>query len=431
MIVCIKNLLIFFLFSFSSFLSFFKLQNSRVPYNIDEVSWFFHTAFFDELFLKHNLDKKLWLSFESFDHPQLSKYIFGAYLFSKNKEYMHDRDKLLAQYGRWDFYRILGHSSKAILHSPFYTPINIMREINLAVTFLTLIVLFLLCKILTQNIFISVIFVFSLASNSLFTRNMLTAYPDAHYMFFILLALFSYIKYIRSQRKLYLYLFAVFSGLSLTAKFTGAVILVAYVLYLLFRLSRPIRKKMYELGNMLKEFLVVISIAAVIWTATNPAIVYAPVNSSILYFSSRIEKLELFSHLFQDVGLINIRDRIYATYCISFSADCHGYSKGFDGRLFANPFLNILFASFRVLYLIQLLKGGRKSGAIFLMILLIIVFIGSTVFIPLKWARYYLPLVVFLRLLEFMGINYVVNFMIKRYGLKIKQLVSMKMKNSI
>ena len=74
-------ILIFIFFIFI----FFKLQKSHVSYNFDEVSWFFHAVFFDELFLKHNFDKKFWLSFESFDHPQLSKYILAYIFFPKIK----------------------------------------------------------------------------------------------------------------------------------------------------------------------------------------------------------------------------------------------------------------------------------------------------------------------------------------------------------
>ena len=409
-------ILIFIFFIFI----FFKLQKSNVPYHVDEVSWFFHTVFFDELFLKHNFDKKFWLSYESFDHPQLSKYIFGAYLFSKDKGYAYDRDMLQATYGRWRFYSIL--HSDTIPKSPFYTPINTMREINLVITFLTLVILFLLSKILINNIFIPLFFVFFLTSNSLFTRNMLTATPDAHYIFFIILAIFSYIQYIRSRRKSYIYLFALFSGLSITAKLTGSLIIIVYVLYLIHRLFR---KKKHELGLLLKEFLVVISIIAVVWTVANPTIFYSPVKSSIFYFSERIRTLESFSR-FKDKGLITFKERVHATYCISLVRKCHGYPTG---SLFANPFLNILFVFFGILYLIQLMKGKKRLEGIFITLLLIVVIIGSTVFIPLKWNRYYLPLTIFLILLEFMGINYIVNFVIKRLSLKIKHLLPSKIDN--
>lgn len=417
---CIYFLFILIFFAFI----FFKLQKSHVNYNIDEVSWFFHTAFFDELFLKTNFDKNLWLSFESFDHPQLSKYIFGAYLFSKDKEYGYERDKLQAQYGRWDFYGIIGVSdSKAILNSPFSDHLNKMREVNLVTAFLSLVVLFLLCKILTQNTIISLLFCYSLAGNSLFIYSMKIATPDSHYIFFLLLALFSYMQYISTKRKLYLYLFGLFSGFSVAAKLTGAVMLIVYILYLTYRLFI---KNKHKLAILLKEFLIVGSIVAIVWTITNPAIFYSPISSSIFYFSSRIEKLNSFSHLFPDVGLTSIQDRIYSAYCISLSRNCHGYSKDFDGQLFTSPFLNIPLALFGILYVIQLMKDRRKSEAIFLTILLIIVIIGTAVLVPLKWNRYYLPLTIFLMFLEFMGISYVVNFVIKRYGLKIKQLLSLK-----
>ncbi len=53
-------------------ISLISLSRAKtVPLERDEISWYFHTKFFDEAYLKKDLTSSLWYGYESFDHPPI------------------------------------------------------------------------------------------------------------------------------------------------------------------------------------------------------------------------------------------------------------------------------------------------------------------------------------------------------------------------
>ncbi len=379
----------------------FIYQSPRVATHTDEISWFFHTVFFDELFVKHNLDRSLWTSFEAFDHPVLSKYIFGSYLYMRQPSYGIERQLLLEKYGRWKFYTKI--QPEEIPRTQFFPYVLEMREVNLAITIAVFIGLFVLYYVMSRQVLYSSLFTIVLGTNILFVSTLLRATTDSHYIFFLIWALVTYMVYLKTKEKKYLYGFAILASLSMSAKLIGAIVLVSYVSYGITQLY--IKKSLL----VLKEIFLVLVIFIITWIILNPTLYFSPVKNSITYFAFRNEQFTEQQTRETDEALLTVDKKIKWTYCTLFPPCERSYFFG----LFAVPTILANSALFILGFIYLLKQTGKKvqkSVKFFFLLFFLVSGVVLISVVPLNWYRYILPLVITTTLLKCLGLQWAVDW---------------------
>ena len=371
-------------------------SSKNIAYHTDEVSWFFHTDFFNQLFLERNLDKSFWESYESFDHPPLSKYIFGAYLYLKEKEVFIARDSLEDKYGRWMFYFKLDNKQ---LEENFSRYLNYMREANMIFTVASLVFVFLILYKLSKSLLISLALPLVLSVNNLFTTTMLRATSDAHYVAFMLVSIFLYLAYLKEKKLLHLVLFALFAGLSVSSKLTGALV---YISYLLSEAYFFVTEK--EVKENIKRLFFVFVIWFFVWWVQNPSIYLSPIANTIAYPKFRYEQSIRLQKAFPEVALINTKQRLKALGCTFLGLTC--VETYYNGRL-TNWLVINLAALIAGIYFLALNIKRPKNKNIFIYFFLFALSVVGIVggYLPLNSDRYYLPILIVIFTLQFMGIG--------------------------
>lgn len=342
---------------------FFLINESRrTPYNRDEISWFFHTKFFEELFLKKNFHPSIWESYEGYDHPQLSKYIFGGYLFLRSPAVFDQRDQLEKEYGRWQFY--FDPRLTDISVSPFRIFIDLMRDVNVIITWLTIGLLILLLHQLTVPFLLGGLLILVLVHNQLFLESMLRAISDSHMIFFFVLSIVCYNQYIQSSRRNWLIAFAVSLGLSISSKLTGALLIIPFALYELF------------IKRSFRSFGVAVVISFTMWFIVNPTLYTSPIGSTVEFFAFRIRQSVILQEFFPQVALTSVGSRVSAVI----------------GAIFQWGVVSILLPGIGLVTLIKrMIQRDFVSG--FVTAVVLVTAISISLYIPLNSDRYFLPLI--------------------------------------
>lgn len=403
-----KTWVVILVCSISVFLGIVFVQKSyRVTYHLDEISWFFHTEFFDELFIHRSLDEKVWTSFESFDHPHLSQYIYGAYLSMFEPSYGLKRDELLIKYGRWGFYDL--HNADIIPRTEFHHYVTKLRELNVVITIASLLSIYILFHQVSKNILFSLLPVGILVYNLVFVVSMVRVTSDAHYLFFLVCALMSYVQYIHTEKKRYLYGFAILAGLSMSAKLTGLMLIIGFIYYCFFRMFAK------KSVNDIKEAGIVIGLFFLVWIAVNPTLYFSPVRNSFIYFTHRGHIMDMHQKKFPEDALMTMPDKIAVSYCTLFAPQCNTTDVG--GYTFPNLWINttLLLAGI-VKSFILYSKGDKKkrSTILFLASIFSAISIITIVILPLNWDRYFLPLVVITTFIQSLGCLLLFNWITSR-----------------
>jgi dolichyl-phosphate-mannose--protein O-mannosyl transferase len=170
-----------------------------VPFERDEISWYFHTEFFSKAFIEKDMSSELWLGYESFDHPQVSKYLYGAFLYMFDPQYMTVRDDLERTYGRWEFYTGI-ESDPAIVSTEFPPIISRLRQLNVFLTLAIVLEIFLLGWILTRSYLAAIMVSTLLATNELFISAVTVGTSESHALFFSLMALILYFTSLKTKK---------------------------------------------------------------------------------------------------------------------------------------------------------------------------------------------------------------------------------------
>lgn len=351
-----------------------------VPYHSDEISWFFHIQFYEKLFLQRDLDQKFWQSYESYDHPQLSKYFFGAYLYAWDRKIFEKRDRLERTYGRWQFY--FDPRLSTIQTSEFSPHILRMRQLNVAFTIGTLVLIFLLCQGIIKSMWVSLTVCVLLVFNPLFINTMLRATSDAQMVFFVLASL------------LWLPSTPILSGLvigaAMATKLTGIIALYTATITYIF---------LYKWKQLI--FLVIATCS--VWYLSNPTLFLSPFAGSGQYISFRLYQSDILKAHFPEVALPTISSKINATFCELFSSTCNK----FNGVLTPITFLNILITILGI-YVVY-----RKSKKMFIFIC--VVYGLNTFILPLYSDRYFILPSVVTYILSALGIAAIKNIVHYKY----------------
>lgn len=362
----------------------------------DEISWFYHIQFFEQLFIKRDVHAFIWQSYESYDHPQLSKYIFGAYVWHKDAHIFQTRDALEKTWGRWQFY--FNPKTEYAIGHIFAPYLYWMREVNALFVLATLILLGLLMYVLTHNVFVSMSLSLVLSLNNFFMENMIRATPDAQHIFFMFASFLLYIWFRRRRKAYMLIASSVCAGLAVSAKLTG--ILIVYTL-----VSCEVVLYLYRenIWNVIRNVLCIIGISFLIWDVLNPALYKNPIQNSVRYFSFRNEQSVRLQKAFPSVALETEPSKIYASFCTVLATNCG--TNFFDGALFTYGWINALFSIGGVFWLLRLRASEfiQEMNRIVLLFVAVMIIVTMVV-LPLNSDRYYIEMQISVWLLEWLGI---------------------------
>jgi len=371
-------------------LIFFSLRcaflSPRIEFNPDEISWFFHTEFFNQL-LKRDIDREFWTSYESYDHPQLSKYIFGGYLFLSDREFFEKRDLLERKWGRWDFYFNPGLGD--IKTSEFAPYILRMREINIVFTVGSLMVLYVITLAISGNIFVAVLLPVLLSFNILFHTTMLRATSDAQMVFFVLLSLYGICRNFTAKKLSGLVLSGISIGCAVSAKLTGLITVPVFMIYG-FVLVNTHKITVFE---VLRRIVVVFSVIGFVWYILNPALYGNYIGGTKEYIDFRNRQSMRLERYFTDEALVSVQSRIYGTFCAVASPACTKH----PGAMTANVYINIVLACIGLAAYVKKIRNKYDLWPVFLFILVILTV--NTAYLPLDSDRYYLLPVIAMYLL--------------------------------
>lgn len=311
---------------------------TKIPYERDEISWYFHTKFFDEAFIKKNISSPLWYGYESFDHPQVSKYIYGAYLYAQNHDYFQLRDSLEAKYGRWAFYTNIT-SDEAITQTEFVPILHNLRTINLMTLPVIVILIYALFFQLSSSTIFSLAIVAILSTHPLFIYSTAIVTSDNHFLLFGLLAMYLYVRSIKSKHVFWIVSAAVASALATGSKLTGVFIAASIPLHESLRVAFA----HIPLTVYFKRIGVFVTTLLLYWIFINPALYLRPLQGTWKYFSFRSFQSANIAYHVPTSALTTFKDKSDALVCTLFLHSCR--DRFVNGSLTQVGILNIgLFA---------------------------------------------------------------------------------------
>lgn len=379
---------------------------SAVGYERDEISWYFHTEFFDEAFVHKKTGSPLWYGYESFDHPPISKYIYGAYLYTRNAGYGTTRDMLERTYGRWDFYENI-ERDEDISGTRFAPIIRTMRSLNAVLAVAILLEVFILGYLVFGSVWYSWLLCAALGYNSLFYRTLPVVTSDNHLLFFSLFSVICYVRSLKSGNLLWIIGSAVASALAVGTKLTGVFLFFGIVTTEIIRWA-GVSKPVVSIPRRLALFIVV---SLGVWLLSNPALYRSPVYGTWRYFSFRnFQSANIADHV-PDVALRTVGERANAIVCTLVLRSCRSHS--IDGSVTPVNFINGMLLILSIVGVWQAVKKKRTDILLLLMIGYYTVF-GFLAFLSNYGVRYFVPLQVIFFLLQIFGLQVTVQAALAR-----------------
>lgn len=372
------------------------------PLHNDEISWFFHTEFFEELFIKKDIRSAMWQSYESYDHPQLSKYIYGAYVAWKYPKVFDVRRQLEGRWGRWNFYFL--PDVEAIKTEYFAPYIYGMRQINIiSIAGIIFAVCFIL-RMMTINMFVVFLGAILFVTNELFMGTTIRATSDGHMVLFQTVAFGVYLAYLKYGNRKFLLLAALATALSISAKLTG--VLGIYAIMFSEFIHAVISSTYVKIGMQNIGLMGVIIFF--VWCSMNPAVYTNPVKNSVVYFTFRSEQSVRLQNAFPDVALSNYREKIWAAYCAVLNPDCDQYRR--KGYMFPSVVINVSLFLTGCFWFLAHRKDRKNRWINISFIIYAVLTIGIiTLLLPFNSDRYFLPIQISVWMVQMVGISAIIK----------------------
>jgi hypothetical protein len=393
------HILIIILFTLYAGFTILNTQKTVTPLT-DEISWFFHTEFFEHTFILRDYNQQFWQSYESYDYPQVSKYIFGGYLYLHQRNIFQIRNRLVNTWGRWQFY--FDPRLRNIRNTEFYPYIMTMREVNSFFTLLALLCIYGITLMLTGSCWCPLASGLLLLANRTFMEVMLRATPEGHFMAFMFLAVLLYMIFERTKKIYWLICCSLLAGLAVSSKLTA--IIFPYTV-LIFEISRMIMNNKIQ-KTAIKILIIFSGITIYIWFISNPAVYPNPILNSWKFIDFRI-KQEIRNQMFSSDALYSLPQRVQAVYCSVLSTRC-GY-KFPQGYLFPITIVNLIFFLTGIFYLCRDSFINRKSYRVFFVIFIILTVTAITFYLPTNTVQYYVPVMVIVYMISVIGIWYILS----------------------
>lgn len=376
-----------------------------LPYESDEISWFYHTKFYD-LLTQGKIFEPYWHSLDAYDHPPLSKYVYGLYLRLHFGDYAAIRENLKTMYGEWSSVDIAG-TDMPHTFGPF---IITMRSLTALITVFCILLLSGLTLILTGNIFVAVIHALLLVHNGVFMTTMIRAVSDSHYIFLLTVSFMLFGMYCINRKYKILGVSAILGALSMSSKLTGVLYFLIVPAYLCIEamLHRIQTKQLYmSLG-------IVIFSGTVTWFIVNPTLYPSPVYNSYWYFVMRqsIMDFQKFQeHNIPDV-LRTIPQRSLALTCTLFNFA--STKKCGNLNLTQFPLINYAFTVAGFISLTKQALRKKKNQMRFFLFLLAGTVITVVSQLTFNWTRYFLPVFILFSVLFHIGLANLLRLMSNR-----------------
>lgn len=362
------------------FCFFLSGKSDTLSVSEDEISWFFHTEYFD-LLRTGRFDDPAWQSYEAYDHPPLAKYAFGLWVYLADTSVPDTRAALREQIGRWEFYGNTAFTPERYPELIRY--VRLLRTLQVVLAGTTLVIFAVIGYICSRRLWVLLTLPWLMVLNPLFPETMLRVTPDA---LLLLLAGAGTVWYISLPAYRYRRIvgFGVLMGLAVSTKLTAVSMIAGYLTYQILRpffQGAPIRRVMVDIS----VFLACVSL---IWLISNPTVT-DNWRLSARYLEFRQDQTVRLQEAYPKYALTSVPQRVQAVVC-TFLLSCRGDYP--NGRLFLPPVVVALLMGCGGLLCVRRVLGGEKSADWFIACLGSQVTVFTLAYLPLAFDRYFLPL---------------------------------------
>lgn len=367
-------------------LSIFIQRSNSLPYENDEVSWFFHTQYFDLAFLHRDFSHPSWFTYEAYDHPPLVKYIFGFVLWSYDKEFSVYRQFIESQITRWDYYDDQSFDVSSYPQLEKY--ISVLRAYQIGLAVAGVVLFYVIVLFFSRNIFLSLIGALLLVRNPLFQASMLRAVPDGTMIVFLFAFILSAVLFLRTNEWKYMVVAGLFLGAAISSKLSAIALIAGIIVFLVLKFVYTDKfvfvKYRYFIGLLLT--------ALFFWYITNPTVYAHALKNSYTFIAFRVEQTKKIQDAFPQHAITQHAERIRITFCVLLY-DCNTDNVP-NGRLLGDQISNIIVLLLGMLYGgLKILRKNRELTQVFLLSISSQVLLYTVVYLPLIYDRYFLPLI--------------------------------------
>lgn len=376
----------------------FPLRNqaAALPHDVDEIAWFYHTVFYDHL-IQGNINDPAWQSLEAYDHPPLSKYLYGGYLQLVSPGFARDRNALRAEFGSW----YDGHLDLFPMDSPvFTTHVDHMRRLNIGFSVAAIAAVAILVWFMTKSLLLSLGLTLWLGSLPTFTAIMIRAVSDAHYLFFLAAAFAVFVLYLSKRRLAFLGISVILGALSFSSKLFGGMYFIIIPVFLI--LETFLGK--IDLKHRVLTLIAMYVLGAGVWFILNPTLYPRPIHNSLWYMDMRssIVSYQMNEpHNMPDI-LPTAVDRLNLLGCTFFRYKPN--SSCTNWNMFPLWPLNVLIFMAGLYELVRRVVIKRNSTALFFLTYLVVLILLTEWKLQFAWTRYLLPHLIIFSLIQCLGL---------------------------
>lgn len=407
----IFRLVILFGLLFFLSLQFFK-QSTIIDFHGDEFI-FTQRAKFADWYASGSFFREEWRTFESYDVPKFAELFYGFVLraysndsavnYLVRKKLIH-KDSLFTDIKNEELFSTCCTFHDLPKSVRDKTEVIIfLRHVVILVFVIPLLIFIFLIGYEAGGFSFGFISTLLVGTNSLFIYTMPKAMGDAQLWFFSFLFLlltiyFSrfYTNNITNKRStkfslcvvLFLTILGLCGGLAIASKLNGILVLLFLIGYYLYQVFL----KQIDLLIGIFHVLFVTLIAYCTFFVLNPFLWSNPISNTIFMAKHRENTFELQQGYFPSDRLTSFTERLGAVFTFTFSAESEYIFFKFDvlhDQKYLFPLdLVLVISSFVLLY-----ANRKKHSEAFkiVMIFMSVIVVITTIFIPMKWERYFLP----------------------------------------
>ena len=366
------------------------------PVHIDETDWILDTHFYEKTFLnKSPSDPMIWTTVQALSHASLTKYIYGAYLYSTQPHFSSAREQLHNNFGEK-----FGGGQEDV--TPFAPYVMKLRHLTTIITLSTLVLLFIFMNTLTQSRIAGIILVILLSQNKLFLYTMTRATWDCVYIFFLTVAFVSYSHHLKTQKISYLVFAAIAAGATIISKLTGAIFHVGFTIFSTLSLFLLPNKK----HETVMHWFFVMLVTTAIWV--NFSIYFlriAPTSSHELIKLQMIINERLYQK--RPEAFKTYLHRLQVLYCLTMQPSClQPTDRQYLYRASAThiPVINIAIFLVGIFFCVSKMQPSKKRARLYVLVMGLTSIITMFFLINVPWDRYYLPAIYFIAIFQALGL---------------------------
>ena len=434
-------------------LNYQKYQSVMTISYYDEITWVGRSYFFD-FFYNKDFDNRIWKSIEAYDQPNLTYYVYGAWLYP---QYLDEKRKVPQTYDYTQFlidrglYEVdesyldkyaeykMNSTVRRFDESQDGTPeewvskygpeslktVNLIqdaRSINVLLLALSVVVLYYLF-LRYKGLMFALLFSVLYGLNILIIDVSLKAHSEAVFLFMFNCAFASMIYYFKQRKLIYLVAFYVLSGLALSTKLNGIILIPTFLLIdslllIFFLIDNPSLTK--NAKNKIKTFLRNLSLVVLpfaVFVIFNPFLHKNTIKNIELMYSWRASVAAGQAKYNLDTKIKDSKElftKVFDNFYFSNSYHYYNGIKGVEKLTDLSAYNYLLFLMAIVGLIHQLKKSAQRSVFSFTIIISFVVcFMFIAIYLRLNWPRYFAPLSLFILLFQAQGIASCLSYVFK------------------